>query len=689
MHTTSTTGTYCVTSLSTTSQPAEPSASDAAFPYHNATTSLPPNSVETLSTSFTRTTIIGTGSGPTRTIITGSSANTTSPTPTSTGCVARTREDEWCVSYCKDQVPTAFVTLSNTTEATTFTATVYANSTGAVYFSETPSIETRPSPTACPTPERLTVGAGGPTGTMSAEKTEVHLTFAPQITEQTTSAYTYTSYVTPKTPVIVTTTVSTPTYVVNKPPASSSQGGGPQAGAQGIQPVNDQATQTHVATAVSDTSPQPSQAVPGSSPVTNPEPTSINVPLPSNGQPPIIATVAGVPVSVGSSTAVVGGSTLQVGLGAQPTTVILPGGQTVAAGPGGVQIQGQATPAAAVVTSAPGTVVISNIGSGSSIAVIGGSVTLTFGANIPPATTTLGNGQVISIGPGVIILPSTMIIPPQGIASGESVTIGNAGPAAAAFKPTTTTVAGGIVIAEPVPNVVIVGTSAYAIGPGTQPTTVSVNGVAVSIGPSGVSVVGSGSAVITPAPVGAVNNGAQGNVVTLPGGIIVSGLSSSLAVIGGKTYTLSGPAATPTTLTISGKTISIGPSGVAVIGSGADATTVPVPAIEGSGVYTSNGVVISQIGSTAVVVGEKTYTIGPGVVATTATVSGVPVSIGPGGVSVGPKSTSAFTTFSPVQSTAGSKTQPAPAATTTSGGVRLGSVSWAVLALCSMLVLVM
>jgi len=65
------------------------------------------------------------------------------------------------------------------------------------------------------------------------------------------------------------------------------------------------------------------------------------------------------------------------------------------------------------------------------------------------------------------------------------------------------------------------------------------------------------------------------------GGITFSEVASSLAVIGGKTFTI-GPGATPTTDVINGQTISLGPGGI-----GFSTTTFTGVPTSNTGVHTS------------------------------------------------------------------------------------------------------
>ena len=342
--------------------------------------------------------------------------------------------------------------------------------------------------------------------------------------------------------------------------------------------------------------------------------------------------VNGITVAVGSSIAVIGSSTYTIGPGATPTTTVV-NGQTVSVGPSGVRI-GSTTlysvdnptsppdPKAVLVTQVAtiGSVRVTEIGS----TVMIGSNTYTLGPQASP-TTVVVSGQTFSLGPSGVGTPSTTLFypPPNG-----------------ALNPTQIITAAGITFSEISSSLVVIGSSTFTLGTQATPTTEVVNGVTVSIGPGGIGV--GGSTTLTPPP-------AQHTQAVTAGGITFSEIGSSLVVIGSSTFTV-GPGATPTTDIYNGQTISIGPGGVGIGGS----TTIAPPTQQTQAI-TAGGITFSEIGSSLVVIGSSTFTIGPSATPTTDVFDGQTISIGPSGVGlasttipyVGPSSTLLTTNGAP------------------------------------------
>jgi hypothetical protein len=172
---------------------------------------------------------------------------------------------------------------------------------------------------------------------------------------------------------------------------------------------------------------------------------------------------------------------------------------------------------------------------GPSLAVIGGS-TFTIGAGATPTTTVI-NGQTISIGPNGVGLASTTIAPGITAAPGAN------------LSPVTVD---GVTFSVGAPIAVISGIT-FTIGPNAVPTTEVVNGKTISVGPNGI---GFSDTTI------AIPSGVSGLKPETADGITFSA-GQSIVVIDGTTFTV-GPGATATTKVVNGKTLSIGPSGVAL-----------------------------------------------------------------------------------------------------------------------------
>ncbi|KAI9775688.1 MAG: hypothetical protein M1839_000955 [Geoglossum umbratile] len=166
-------------------------------------------------------------------------------------------------------------------------------------------------------------------------------------------------------------------------------------------------------------------------------------------------TAHGLTFLVGSSTAVIGGTTFNIGPGAKPTMQVVDG-QTVSIGPGGVTIAG--------------TTAVAQPSQGASMAVIDGT-TFTLGPGAKP-TAEIIDGKTISIGPGVVSLVS---------ATPDSGSVTSRGPGGTL----TAITAGGITFFAGSSIAVIEGTT-FTTGPGATPTSKVVNGQTISIGPSGI-----------------------------------------------------------------------------------------------------------------------------------------------------------------------------------------------------------
>jgi hypothetical protein len=117
-----------------------------------------------------------------------------------------------------------------------------------------------------------------------------------------------------------------------------------------------------------------------------------------------------------------------------------------------------------------------------------------------------------------------------------------------------------------------------------------------------------------------------GTQLGLIGGLSVTEIGSTLAVVDGTTLTI-GPGATPTTAVINGQTVTIGSSGLGIGGA-----TLTFPFNPTTQAVTAGGVTFSEVGSSLVVIGGSTFTFGPGAKPTTDVFNGQTISIGPSGV---------------------------------------------------------
>ncbi|KAI9713715.1 MAG: hypothetical protein M1812_006553 [Candelaria pacifica] len=138
---------------------------------------------------------------------------------------------------------------------------------------------------------------------------------------------------------------------------------------------------------------------------------STTIPIPTTTAPAFLksTTVNGIPLAIGSSIAVINGTTFLIGPGATPTTDLI-NGQTISIGPNGIGFASTTIPIpnASISPSLRFTTVNGiTLALGSSIAVINGT---TFGIG-PGATPTIDviNGQTVSLGPGGVGFSSTTV----------------------------------------------------------------------------------------------------------------------------------------------------------------------------------------------------------------------------------------------------------------------------------------
>lgn len=146
-------------------------------------------------------------------------------------------------------------------------------------------------------------------------------------------------------------------------------------------------------------------------------------------------------------------------------------------------------------------------------------------------TSIVYNDQTISLGPSGVGLASTTI--------------------AIRTKPEFSTVTEGALTLIISPSEAIIGGRTFDVMPDAKPTSTIINGQSIIVGPQGITFVGTTAILprLTQAP-----------YVTVVDGLIFS-LEASNVVISGTTYEV-GSGAKPTTITVAGDAISIGPEGV-------------------------------------------------------------------------------------------------------------------------------
>ena len=168
-------------------------------------------------------------------------------------------------------------------------------------------------------------------------------------------------------------------------------------------------------------------------------------------------------------------------------------------------------------------------------AIVGG-VTVT----IPErGTTTVVNGQKVSIGPGTLVV------------GGEILSFQPVMPA----RETEVLINGGELLTAIGRSVVVIHSTTFTYGPGIPQLTQVVNGETVSVGPSGVLVHGM--------VIGGPSADTSTTAYEIVGGATISRLAPSIAVINGITFTV-GPGTHWTTTEIAGEMFTIGPTGIVV-----------------------------------------------------------------------------------------------------------------------------
>lgn len=236
--------------------------------------------------------------------------------------------------------------------------------------------------------------------------------------------------------------------------------------------------------------------------------TTINRPSATGGvfaPTPTSTNLAGLPVVISSSIAVVGGSTFTL----SPTaTIATVSGRTVTIGPSTIAVSSQTMslptyPSPTEVVVAGGEVITAV---GPSVVIIHGT-TLTYETSLSTSSFTTIDDDVITFGPG------------GGVTAHDTLTLG--GPGAEAGE-TEFAVVGGATITKIGASVVVIREVTYTVGPSADVITTVVGGETVAVGPDGVVVGGTmtmaypfgPTMVITPTP----QQGAGGASASVTGG---------------------------------------------------------------------------------------------------------------------------------------------------------------------------
>lgn len=384
----------------------------------------------------------------------------------------------------------------------------------------------------------------------------------------------------------------------------------------------------------------------GSNPVNGAGPGSGGGSSPGVVLPVTLSTVnvGGVTVVVGPSSVAIGGQTVfRVPQGS--STTVTEGGKTFTVNPS--QVIGPGT-VVAIPTTGGGGVFMENptptvvdgvsVSIGNGIAMVGGS-TYAIGAGAPEETIEV-NKEKISIGPGGVGFADVTITPP-------------------AVLPTNVVLFDGQVFSAVGASVAVFDGSSITFTGGTPQTTVF-NGDTITIGPEGV--------IDGTSTLGGPNH-PTGTQLGIAGGIQVSEIGSTIAVIDGTTLTV-GPGATEMTAIVDGKTITATNSGLIIDGS----TTLSFPFNPTTQEVTAGGITFSEIGSSLVDIGGTTFTIGPGATPTTDVYNGQTISLGPGGIGFATTTITSFTSSS-TATTSGKKKNGGTAIGPPFGGILGGCIA--------------
>ncbi|KAF7886153.1 hypothetical protein EAF00_010256 [Botryotinia globosa] len=248
---------------------------------------------------------------------------------------------------------------------------------------------------------------------------------------------------------------------------------------------------------------------------------------------------------------------------------------------------------------------------GESVAVVDGK-SYAIGSGAPQVVTVI-NTQTITIGVAGIQFPHTTLAPllvePTNhvIIGGEPISVGN--------------------------SLAYVGSSPFTYGSGLAIQTDVFNGKTIIIYPSGV--------VFAQTTLG--GNSRSGNQIGVVGGLSVTEIGSSIAIISSITFNV-GPGATPTKTVINGESTSADKSGLVLSG-----TTLTYPLILATHPVTISNVIFTQIGSSLAVIDGTTFTFGTGATPTSHTFDQQTIKIGSNGVEFSKTTFKGVSESSPMQ----------------------------------------
>lgn len=280
---------------------------------------------------------------------------------------------------------------------------------------------------------------------------------------------------------------------------------------------------------------------------------------------PVTATIDSVPVQILPSSVVIGGQVLSIPGTSSETTLQVNGqiftlqnSQIVAPGTTYAITTVRDQESSATALPSPVTAGGLTFSVGASQAIISGT-TYAIGNGAGSSTTVRVGGKTVVIGSIGVLLASTTVAPLKSTP--------------APLAPEVITAAGlTFTIGQ---SFAVISGSTYTIGPDAKSTSIVVNGKTISVGSHGL---GLATTTIAPEP--------NFSVITI-GGLTFS-VDSTEAILKGTTYQIGKGAPSKTTV-VSGKTISLGPSGV-----GLPSTTIPP---ETGAVPTSTGVVQGAVTS--------------------------------------------------------------------------------------------
>ncbi|OAA68954.1 hypothetical protein ISF_03329 [Cordyceps fumosorosea ARSEF 2679] len=222
---------------------------------------------------------------------------------------------------------------------------------------------------------------------------------------------------------------------------------------------------------------------------------------------------------------------------------------------------------------------------------------------VPPGsstTVTLRDGGVFTIGPTAIVGQGSTIARPPAV--------------------TATGLASSVLDGIPVTSVGLslqIGGGTFAI-PISDSNTVTVNGKAVTISPTGITIGGDSMAYTRPAA----------SDVVVAGGEMLTAVGRSVVVLHSVTYTY-GNGIAPVVQVINGDTVTVGPSGVFVHGTTLGGASAEPTDTEYEIV---GGATIAKLPPSMVIVNGETYAVGPGASQKTVVIGDQTLTVGPIGL---------------------------------------------------------